>query len=85
MKERDYSHKILKSAIEELKRHGIMHLRAIALRGDPRHELVYKIKNLGPDMVVVGHKDHGLDWLLNGSVTEHLIHNLDIPVVAVNF
>ncbi|KAJ8326042.1 hypothetical protein O5D80_005678 [Batrachochytrium dendrobatidis] len=62
--------------------HGL-HVRAIALRGDAREELVFKIEDVKADMVIMGSRGlTTLNRLFLGSVSEHLIHNLKCPVIV---
>ena len=51
-----YSHALLRKYIRIVRTYGA-HVFAIALRGDTLTELVWKINELGPDIVVFGHQD----------------------------
>jgi nucleotide-binding universal stress UspA family protein len=82
---RSYSHELLKTTAKKFQEKGI-HVRAISLRGDPREELQHKINTLKPDFVLMGSR--GLNMLsrvLLGSVSEHLIHHSQVPVMVVPF
>ncbi|KAI8926217.1 hypothetical protein BC831DRAFT_457455 [Entophlyctis helioformis] len=76
------SHELLIHAAKQLKKHHV-HVRAIALRGDAREELVYKIEDLKADVVVMGSR--GLSTFgraFMGSVSDHLAHHVKCPVIV---
>ncbi|KAK5669795.1 hypothetical protein QVD99_004174 [Batrachochytrium dendrobatidis] len=76
------SHELLIKTAKAIKQHGL-HVRAIALRGDAREELVFKIEDVKADMVIMGSRGlTTLNRLFLGSVSEHLIHNLKCPVIV---
>ncbi|KAH6586498.1 hypothetical protein BASA50_000453 [Batrachochytrium salamandrivorans] len=76
------SHELLINTAKIFKQHGL-HVRAIALRGDAREELVYKIEDVRADMVVMGSRGlSAISRLFLGSVSEHLIHNIKCPVIV---
>ncbi|KAI8926216.1 hypothetical protein BC831DRAFT_435507 [Entophlyctis helioformis] len=76
------SHALLIDAAKQLKKHHV-HVRAIALRGDPRDELVYKIEELKADVVVMGSRGLGtLSRAIMGSVSDHLAHHVKCPVIV---
>ncbi|KAJ3410245.1 hypothetical protein HDV05_003992 [Chytridiales sp. JEL 0842] len=59
-------------------------VRGIALRGDPRDELVYKCEELGANILIVGSRGLGsFKRAMLGSVSDYLVHNLKCPVVVV--
>ncbi|KAL2914179.1 hypothetical protein HK105_206270 [Polyrhizophydium stewartii] len=64
-------------------KHDNIHVRAIALRGDPREELLHKIEHLKADLVVMGSRGLGaLSRTFLGSVSDYLTHNLKVPVIV---
>nr|KAJ3418394.1 hypothetical protein HK105_008362 [Polyrhizophydium stewartii] len=76
------SHELLISTAKMIK-HAGFHVRAIALRGDPREELVHKIEQLKADLVVMGSRGLGvLSRTFLGSVSDYLTHNLKVPVIV---
>ncbi|KAI8901930.1 hypothetical protein BC833DRAFT_518578, partial [Globomyces pollinis-pini] len=78
---KEYSHQLLKKYGRIYQTNGI-HCRAVALRGDTRQELELKIEKIHPDLVIIGTRGLGLiKRALLGSVSEHLIHHLKVPVL----
>jgi nucleotide-binding universal stress UspA family protein len=80
---RNHSHNLLKQLAKTFQSNQI-HVRAISLRGDPRQELEHKINQMKPDFVMMGSR--GLNMVsrvLLGSVSEHMIHHLQVPVMIV--
>ncbi|KAJ3149081.1 hypothetical protein HDU89_004084 [Geranomyces variabilis] len=79
----DASHKLLKYFGNHILKAGIK-CRAIALRGDPREELVHKTAEINADMLVMGSRGMGtIKRALLGSVSDHCVHNSPCPVVVV--
>ncbi|KAJ3176986.1 hypothetical protein HDU87_004701 [Geranomyces variabilis] len=77
------SHKLLKFYGNRILKAGIK-CRAIALRGDPREELVHKTGEINADMLVLGSRGMGtIKRALLGSVSDHCVHNSPCPVVVV--
>ncbi|KAJ1552321.1 hypothetical protein HK405_011781, partial [Cladochytrium tenue] len=61
---------------------GKFNLRGVALRGDPRDELAYKVKDIGADMLIIGSRGLGaIKRTFLGSVSDYLVHHLSIPVI----
>ncbi|ORY48613.1 adenine nucleotide alpha hydrolases-like protein [Rhizoclosmatium globosum] len=59
-------------------------IRCVSLTGDPRAELVDAAKNLKAEMMVVGTRGMGLiRKAMIGSVSDHLLHHLECPVIVV--
>lgn len=57
---------------------------AISLRGDAKYELESKIKSIAPDMVVLGSRSRNVvSRMFLGSVSNYLLHHLDVPVLVV--
>lgn len=74
---------ILKNAAIKFNSNKI-HVRAISIAGDPRHELVRKIIELNVDFVVLGSRGLGqIKKIVLGSVSTFLLNNLKIPVMVV--
>ncbi|KAI8914543.1 hypothetical protein EDD86DRAFT_186764 [Gorgonomyces haynaldii] len=79
---RNASHKLLLQVAKSIKDKGV-HVRAIALRGDARDELVYKISQINPTLAVVGNRGLGqIARAFLGSVSDHLVHHLKCPVLV---
>ncbi|EGF81494.1 hypothetical protein BATDEDRAFT_87718 [Batrachochytrium dendrobatidis JAM81] len=75
------SHRLLVNAANTITLAGFS-VRAIALRGDAREELDFKIRELKADLVVIGSR--GLSTfkrLLLGSVSAHLANTLTVPLL----
>jgi nucleotide-binding universal stress UspA family protein len=79
------SHKLLIDVAKEFQEKQI-HVRAVALRGDPRDALEQKINTLMPSMVVMGNRGLGaFSRVLLGSVSQHLVHHSKVPVLIIPF
>ncbi|KAJ3076762.1 FK506-binding protein 2A [Podochytrium sp. JEL0797] len=79
------SHNLIKKYAEKLMdgQKGVV-VRGIALVGDPRNELCEAAHLLQAEMMVVGTRGMGiLRKALMGSVSDHLLHHLECPVVVV--
>ncbi|KAJ3293761.1 adenine nucleotide alpha hydrolases-like protein [Rhizoclosmatium globosum] len=79
------SHNMLKKFAYRLmeQNKGVV-VRCIALVGDPRTELVEAAKSLNAEMMVVGTRGMGLiQKAMIGSVSDHLLHHLECPVIVV--
>jgi nucleotide-binding universal stress UspA family protein len=61
-----------------------IHIRAIALVGDPRDALEQKINSLKPTMVVISARGLGaVKRFFMGSTSQHLVHHLKVPVIVL--
>ncbi|KAL1919397.1 uncharacterized protein VTP21DRAFT_2090 [Calcarisporiella thermophila] len=77
------SHRLLKTLAEKLREKNIM-CKAIAMRGDPREEIVRKIKELKVDVLVMGCRQLGaLKRTFLGSVSDFCAHHSHVPVLIV--
>lgn len=77
------AHALLVDLAKEFQQHGI-HVRAVALRGDPRDALESKINNLMPTMVVLSNRGMGvIKRMFIGSTSQHLVNHCKVPVVVV--
>ncbi|KAI9365975.1 hypothetical protein DFJ73DRAFT_806517 [Zopfochytrium polystomum] len=57
-------------------------MRGVALRGDPRDEIAYKVEDIKADMLIVGSRGLGaLKRAFLGSVSDYLVHHLKVPVL----
>ncbi|KAI9096552.1 hypothetical protein DFS34DRAFT_145600 [Phlyctochytrium arcticum] len=75
------SHRLLKHYGAKVLKAGC---RAIALRGDPRDELVYKTKELHADLFIIGSRGMGaLKRTFLGSVSDYCVHSCLCPVLVV--
>jgi nucleotide-binding universal stress UspA family protein len=80
---RNQAHTMLQGYGAELKRSG-MCVRAIAIRGEPRADLIRKASDLKADLVVIGSRGLGaVKRALLGSVSTHVVHHAPCPVVVV--
>jgi nucleotide-binding universal stress UspA family protein len=80
---RRHSHALLQQYAQHLKKAKIS-CKAIAMRGDPRDELVRKVGELHADMLIMGSRGMGaLKRTFLGSVSDHVIHHCACPVVIV--
>jgi nucleotide-binding universal stress UspA family protein len=78
--ERAYLDRIVK----RLTRRGLVGVTSVVLTGRPADELVRYVEERDPDLVVLAtHGRGGLARAWLGSVADHLVRNLTIPVVAV--
>ncbi|KAJ3069774.1 hypothetical protein HDU98_007160, partial [Podochytrium sp. JEL0797] len=58
-------------------------IRGVALRGDARDELMWKVEDIGANMLVIGSRGlSGFKKALMGSVSEYLVHHCKVPVVV---
>ncbi|KAJ1560148.1 hypothetical protein HK405_008060 [Cladochytrium tenue] len=82
---RSAAHDLLRSlAGEAVTVTGLRHVRAIALRGDPREEIAAKVEQIRPALLVVGSRGMGtVARLFVGSVSDHLMHHVSCPVTVV--
>ncbi|KAJ3124511.1 Ubiquitin carboxyl-terminal hydrolase 22, partial [Irineochytrium annulatum] len=56
----------------------------VAMRGDPREEIVNKVREVGADVVVCGSKGKGvIERMVRGSVSDYLTRHLETSVVVV--
>ncbi|KAJ3355935.1 hypothetical protein HDU83_002220 [Entophlyctis luteolus] len=57
-------------------------IRGVALRGDPRDEIAYKVEDIKADMLIIGSRGLGaFKRAFLGSVSDYLVHNLKVPVI----
>ncbi|KAI8614707.1 hypothetical protein BC830DRAFT_359731 [Chytriomyces sp. MP71] len=79
---REVSHNILKKLGETVLAKGVA-CRGIALRGDARDEIALKVKEIHADILVTGTRGEGpFGKAIHGSLSDYLIHHVDIPVVV---
>ncbi|KAI8893018.1 hypothetical protein BC833DRAFT_517754, partial [Globomyces pollinis-pini] len=77
---KEHSHDLLRTKAKLLTSLNI-HVRAISLCGVPKIELEYKINQLQPSLVIMGKRGMGVvKSLLIGSVSEHLLHHVKVPI-----
>ncbi|KAI8802952.1 hypothetical protein BJ742DRAFT_831453 [Cladochytrium replicatum] len=77
------SHALLKRYGAQVLKGGFA-VRAIALRGDPRDEIVAKVAELSPMCLVLGSRGMGsFKRALIGSVSDHCVHHAPCPVLVV--
>jgi nucleotide-binding universal stress UspA family protein len=74
----------LDRTVERLTRKGLGSVTSVVLTGRPGHELVRYAEERDPDLVVLAtHGRGGLERAWLGSVADHLVRNLTVPLVAV--
>ncbi|KAI9337996.1 hypothetical protein BDR26DRAFT_863407 [Obelidium mucronatum] len=79
---RDVSHEILKKYGEQVLSRGVQ-CRAIALRGDPREEILAKLNVLKPDMLVCGCRGLGfIQKAFRGSLSDYLVQHANCVVIV---
>ncbi|KAI8814452.1 hypothetical protein BJ742DRAFT_785462 [Cladochytrium replicatum] len=77
------SHNLLKNYGAKVLKRGIA-CRAIALRGDPRDELVAKVDELKATCLIMGSRGMGqFKRALLGSVSDYCVHHANYPVLVV--
>ncbi|KAJ3409782.1 hypothetical protein CcCBS67573_g00793 [Chytriomyces confervae] len=75
------SHNLLRAFASKLPAHKY-NIRGVALRGDPRDELAYKVEDIKADMLVIGSRGLGpFKRAFLGSVSDYLVHHLTVPVI----
>ncbi|KAI9596480.1 hypothetical protein BDF19DRAFT_394242 [Syncephalis fuscata] len=80
---RDASHQFLRDYAARLMDHKIA-VKAIALRGDARDELVRKSEEVRADVLILGSRGLGvLKRTLLGSVSDYCAHNCTMPLIIV--
>ncbi|ORY52027.1 adenine nucleotide alpha hydrolases-like protein [Rhizoclosmatium globosum] len=76
------SHDLLRAYANKLPAHKY-NIRGVALRGDARDEISYKVEDIHADMLVIGSRGlSGFKRAFLGSVSEYLIHHLKVPVIV---
>jgi nucleotide-binding universal stress UspA family protein len=77
--EREY----LDRVVDRTKGEGLSDVKAIVLKGDPARELIRYADERDPDLVVLAtHGRGGLGRLWFGSVADHLVRTLTVPLVV---
>jgi nucleotide-binding universal stress UspA family protein len=76
---------LLETAAKRFKSHGI-HVRAISVMGDAREEIEKLVPYLNADFVVMGARGMGVvKRFLLGSVSNHVLHHVKVPVMIVPY
>jgi nucleotide-binding universal stress UspA family protein len=71
--------------VDRLAAEGLHHVKPVVLKGDPRRELTRYADECDPDLVVLAtHGRGGLARAWFGSVADHLVRNVAVPVVVVH-
>ncbi|CAO3613303.1 unnamed protein product [Cunninghamella blakesleeana] len=80
---REESHQLLRHYASKLVKKQIA-CKAISMIGDPKSEIVRKVKEVKADAVVVGSRNFGIvKRTLLGSVSDHLAHHLNECTVII--
>ncbi|KAJ3083334.1 hypothetical protein HK102_001129 [Quaeritorhiza haematococci] len=78
-----HSHSLLRSYAHRLSTLQIA-CKGIALRGDPRDEICYKVRKIKADMLIMGSRGFGaLKRTFMGSVSDYCVHHCPCPVTIV--
>ncbi|KAJ3107246.1 hypothetical protein HDU97_004666 [Phlyctochytrium planicorne] len=76
------SHDLLRAYAQKLPPNKY-NVRGVALRGDPRDELAYKVEDVKADMLIVGSRGLGaFKRAFLGSVSDYLVHHVKCPVIC---
>ncbi|KAJ3210068.1 hypothetical protein HDU83_002559 [Entophlyctis luteolus] len=79
---KEESHNLLRKLAAKLPANKY-NIRAIAMCGDPRDEIAFKVGEIKADMLVIGSRGLGaVSRSLLGSVSDYLVHHLNIPVIV---
>ncbi|KAI8853321.1 hypothetical protein BC829DRAFT_382528, partial [Chytridium lagenaria] len=75
------SHDLLRAYAQKLPPNKY-NVRGVALRGDPRDEIAYKVDDIKADMLVVGSRGLGaFKRAFLGSTSDYLVHHVSCPVI----
>ncbi|KAJ3219724.1 hypothetical protein HK099_004619 [Clydaea vesicula] len=76
-----YSHNLIRKYAEILIKQKVK-CKGVALRGDPREEIVYKVDNLKADVLVVGSRGmNAFKRAFVGSTSDYCVHNCHCTVI----
>ncbi|MEQ8910025.1 MAG: universal stress protein [Vicingaceae bacterium] len=76
-------HKIVQAYADEIKKQGL-NAEGLMVQGPTEEMILKEVEKLDIDLMILGNKKHGLLYsTFVGSVTDDLIHDLDIPVYLV--
>lgn len=79
---REYSYSLLRKQIAYIKNRGF-DAYGVALQGEIKTELLWKINKIAPEMVIVNHQiRNGIDKVSHESIAVYLAKNLRFPVVV---
>ncbi|KAI9137304.1 hypothetical protein BKA69DRAFT_1041825 [Paraphysoderma sedebokerense] len=80
---RERSHSLLRSYGMDLKERGY-NVRAISIRGEPRHELIAKAHSINADAIIMGSRGLSpIKRVFMGSISNYVSTHADIPVIIV--
>jgi nucleotide-binding universal stress UspA family protein len=78
---KQFSHELIRKYAKELVQRNIS-ARGVALRGDPRDEIVYKVKDLKADVLIMGSRGMGaVKRTFLGSTSDYVLHHSHCTVV----
>ncbi|KAJ3111294.1 hypothetical protein HK100_002738 [Physocladia obscura] len=76
------SHELLTRYAAKLPPH-VYNVKGVAMRGDPRDEIAFKVEEVHADMLVIGSRGLGaFKKTFLGSVSDYLVHHLKVPVIV---
>ncbi|KAI8611398.1 hypothetical protein BC830DRAFT_1141278 [Chytriomyces sp. MP71] len=79
---RENSHNLLRKYGEQVLSRDVC-VRAIALRGEPKEEILKKVDEIKPDMLVTGCRGLGaLQKIFRGSLSDYLVQHATVPVIV---
>ncbi|KAJ7556875.1 hypothetical protein O6H91_05G102700 [Diphasiastrum complanatum] len=77
------SEAILNRFEHEVKQHQI-NCKTLSLKGDPRIKIVEAVKDLSPDLLIIGSRGHGkIKRVLLGSISDYAAHHAECSVLIV--
>ncbi|KAI9137300.1 hypothetical protein BKA69DRAFT_1098647 [Paraphysoderma sedebokerense] len=80
---RERSHTLLREYGVDLKARGY-NVRAIAIRGEPRTDIIAKAEDIKADAIIVGSRGLGaIKRTFLGSTSDYIVHHSHIPVIIV--
>ncbi|KAI9338335.1 hypothetical protein DFJ73DRAFT_612278, partial [Zopfochytrium polystomum] len=80
--DRKASHELLQKYSSQLPA-GQYNVRLVSMSGDAREAIAWKVESAGADVVIVGSHGRGpIRKALLGSVSDHLVKHLKVPVIV---
>jgi len=80
---REECHNLLRKYGCDLKQRGY-NVRAVAIRGEPREDIIAKAEDIKADAIIVGSRGLGaVKRTILGSTSDYIVHHSKIPVILV--